>query len=772
MTFLHPALLWLLPLAAVPILLHLLTLHRLKTVELSTFRFLFDSYVQQRRRMQFLEALLAMLRALFIALLVLVFCRLVIRPNDAWSSLFGSGSGRDVVMLIDCSASMDAKTAGVSSLDRAKSRARFVAERLGPNDRLTLIRVGARPGEVFSRFSTDAEAIRTRIDDLKLTPGRGNIFAALMSIFGPEAPQRNNLSVYLFTDCQATGWREVRNQGLERLIPAGTRVVVVNVGASEPVANLAVIGDALREQRAIVGLPIILQARVAHHAKTGEPADVPLGVFVDEKEIARARLTLKPGETATRKIVYTPTEPGLHRGRFEISGKAIDRFPNDDSYLFTLNVVPRIKVVLVNGNPAPDPFENECLYLRSALTMNAPTEASGGRQPSDSNPAVSREFVRSLEVQEIPEAGLNPEVLRDASVVLLANCGQLNPQHFTWLRDFVQSGGGLLVFPGDKVNPQIYNDQFFPVPGILQQRLSGVKLGPPEGDPEKADTFERLADIDFAHPVLSVFDDPEARYLKAIRFYRRLAITLPAKRESTWPLAQFANGQPALVESRFGDGIAIIAAFPANTKWTNFPMKPEFVPLVLRLMSHAEHRPEVEAPSVVPAGSAVEFSVSSAWAPATGTVTDPANRTSPLTFERSVSRLLSTFEATTERGYYTAEVRSGRPEQPKASTLAFALNLAPEESDFATISESQLRDLLPGVDLTYLDSTAETQQKQSDLGNGREVWRPLIYVLFVLIAVEFLFATLGGRRSEGEQTLTARERLRRLVLAVSRSPGG
>ena len=72
MPFLHPALLWLLPLAAIPVVLHLLTLHRLKTVELSTFRFLFDSYLQQRRRMQFLEALLAMLRTLFLLLLVMM----------------------------------------------------------------------------------------------------------------------------------------------------------------------------------------------------------------------------------------------------------------------------------------------------------------------------------------------------------------------------------------------------------------------------------------------------------------------------------------------------------------------------------------------------------------------------------------------------------------------------------------------------------------------------------------------------------------------------
>src|SRR3954454_23828168 len=90
MSFLHLWMVWLRPLAALPILLHLLTLHRLRTVELPTFRFLFDSYVQQRRRMRFLEALLAMLRALFILFLVFLFSRPVVL---SWDHLFGASDG-------------------------------------------------------------------------------------------------------------------------------------------------------------------------------------------------------------------------------------------------------------------------------------------------------------------------------------------------------------------------------------------------------------------------------------------------------------------------------------------------------------------------------------------------------------------------------------------------------------------------------------------------------------------------------------------------------
>ena len=52
---------------------------------------------------------------------------------------------------------------------------------------------------------------------------------------------------------------------------------------------------------------------------------------------------------------------------------------------------------------------------------------------------------------------------------------------------------------GDRVaNPDLYNTQFFPVPGPQGERLTAVQLGKPEGDPDKPNTDEHLAGIDFA----------------------------------------------------------------------------------------------------------------------------------------------------------------------------------------------------------------------------------------------------------------------------------
>jgi hypothetical protein len=738
MTFLHPALLWLLPLAAVPVLLHLLTLHRLRTIELSTFRFLFDSYVQQRRRLRFLEALLAALRAFFLLGLVLLVSRPLVRP---WSRLFAGGSGRDVVFLVDCSASMNARRGGQSALDRARAAALAITDGLGPDDRLTLVRVGARADELFSRFARDATAVREKIAGLEVVPARANFFTALTHVFGPGAERLANPVVYVFTDGQRNGWNEVRDQGLGQLLPAGTPLYVVQVGAGEMTTNTAVVGQAPRRPHVLAGLPVTLLPRVVNYSKT-DTAEVTLRVLVEEEEIGRARLTLRPGEAKTHPIIYRPTEPGMVRGRFEINGAEPDSFPDDDQFLFALTVVPRVRVLLVNGNPSGDPLENEGLYLRTALASAEGERDRETGKPGDKEKARGSPF----EVREVPEHQVNQDTLRDASVVILANCGGFGGQHFGWLRDFVAAGGGLLIFPGDRVNPDVYNTQFFPVTGVQGDRLTAAQLRPPEGDPNQPGSIERLTVLDLAHPILSVFDDPDAHYLRTAHFARRFPIQLPEKPETTWTLAELSRGTPALVESRFREGRVLLAAFPASARWSNLPVKPEWVPLVLRMVSYLERRPPLEVPAAVPADGAAPVSVVGTWAPATGQITDPAGRTSALALERSAARLVGAYDRTDRRGYYTVDVKSAASGPPRHATGSFAVNLAPEESEVEQIREDELRGWLPDARVTLIDASAEAQQRFGSLGEERDdVWSWLIALVFVIIGVEFLLATRAGQ---------------------------
>lgn len=445
MLFLHPALMWLLPLAAIPVVLHLLALRRLKTVELSTYRFLFDTYIEQRRRIKLLEALLAILRTLFILLLVLVTARPLLQK---WHNFFGIGQSQEVVLLVDCSASMAARTAGLSALDRAKTTAKALVEQLPREDRVTLVRVTTKGEPVFSRFRADADSIRAKIDELEVTPAAANLFNGLTDALGSSQTEAAHASVYLLTDCQAAGWRELRDQPLEKLLPEGTKLTVVHTGSSEPMPNHAVLGNAPRRQQAIRGLPVLLQAKVANFSKT-ESAELPLSLIVDEKEVARAVVAVRPGQSVVRDMVYTPTEAGPHRARFEIPA---DRFPDDDTFLFNLQVSPQVKILLVNGQRSQDPLEDEALYLRAALSASDDSSTAAmlaGTLPGDA--------ARALEVREIAEGELNANNAQHVDVIILANCGGLHQQQFELLRSLVHGGTGLLIFPGERVNPEVYN---------------------------------------------------------------------------------------------------------------------------------------------------------------------------------------------------------------------------------------------------------------------------------------------------------------------------
>jgi hypothetical protein len=680
-------------------------------------------------------------------------------------------------MMVDCSASMEARTQGVSAIDRARAAAAAVASRLSPDSRLTLVRLTAKPTAVFSRFAGDPNFVHRALETISTSPSRANVFAGLTEILASDAYRRPRQTIYLFTDCQVSSWREIKEQGRFRELPTDGKLIVVNVGSNTPLSNRTIAGEPPVDARVVVGLPIVLRPQLVNHSKT-EPAHVTMRATVDDREIGQVAVHLKPNEATSQEIIYTPRTPGVQRGRFEISA---DAFPDDDTFMFTLHVVPAMKIVVVNGFSSPDPFQSESLFVMNALRTEPegqlPNSPVAGLGPSS-------DFIRSLDVHEISEAALTAAALDGASVVVLANTGGLNVQQCTWLREFTAGGGGLLIFPGDKVSHETYSKQLLAAPaGPLNpdggQRqpasrnasrssaaaspfdpLVDAVLGPPAGDLERSDSFEAFANISFAHPIFSVFGDSNERYFATAQFYRHFNIELPADPVGTWPLAYFRNGEPAIVESRLSRGTVLLTAFPANSKWSNLPLKPEFVPLLLQMVSYAMRPPDASVPSVVPAGTISELIVPINWAPVTGTVIQPNSKSTTIQFERSEGQLTAAFSDTAEKGYYDVKITGGAVEQPRDAVGSFAVNLSPEESDFEMISSDDLHSWFPDSQVSFVDASAQAELAAGKIGEEREVWRSLIAAMLLIIAIEFMLSTLNMARDRDRSGIT--ERIRHL----------
>ncbi|TLD71166.1 hypothetical protein FEM03_09675 [Phragmitibacter flavus] len=103
MTFLQPLLLWALPLAALPILIHLIHLHRRRTIPWAAMMFLFAAQKMNKGFTRLRQWLILALRTL--AVLALLF--MIARPlAGGWLGLTG-GSPDTVLILLDRSASME-----------------------------------------------------------------------------------------------------------------------------------------------------------------------------------------------------------------------------------------------------------------------------------------------------------------------------------------------------------------------------------------------------------------------------------------------------------------------------------------------------------------------------------------------------------------------------------------------------------------------------------------------------------------------------------------
>ena len=138
LAFLNPALLWALPLAAVPIIIHILNRRRFKKVQWAAMEFLLKAMKRNRKRLRMEQWIVLLLRVLAVMLLAL----LVARPQLGGGGLIGTRTHH--VVLLDDSASMTQISGSAVLFERGQDRVRQLADDLAKT----------RGGDLFSIVRT------------------------------------------------------------------------------------------------------------------------------------------------------------------------------------------------------------------------------------------------------------------------------------------------------------------------------------------------------------------------------------------------------------------------------------------------------------------------------------------------------------------------------------------------------------------------------------------------------------------------------------------
>jgi len=328
--FANPALLPWLALAAVPVVAHLLVKARPPIFRFGSLRFVRRvARSNLRLRKPWDWALLAA-RVLLILILVLLFSR----PRLFRGTVPSVGSRRNVILVVDASASMNAVEQARTRFSTACAEAAGVVAGLRAGDRANVIwlRRGARaefpaPGPNLNYL---AEQLRRATGSQEATDVRGGLAMAANQLEGLPGDSE----ICLISDFQATAWRD-----LKPTLPSHIRVTVLPV-ARVPLTNTAIVSLTCRSGRAVAGLPAVFDCEVQNFSTQPQALALTLnaGEFRENREIQLSA-------EERRVEAFTLSLP--ETGQVVVSAALTpDRFPADDERFLVCEVAPRLPVSL------------------------------------------------------------------------------------------------------------------------------------------------------------------------------------------------------------------------------------------------------------------------------------------------------------------------------------------------------------------------------------------------------------------------------------------
>jgi hypothetical protein len=563
MEFLNPLFLIGLLSAAVPLIIHLSRSRRTKKIRFSTTRFLTDQFLRSYRMSRLKELLLLASRMALCALFAMALAQPFLRPKG---QLLWGDRNRSIVFVIDNSASMGYRDNGVTLLEQAQDAAHQLANGMNEGDRASIVLAGRRaagPEILFHELTPETGDIRQAIDSIVVSGLGTDLSQAVVSAerLVTSGSAESSRELYVFSDLQETGW-EMLDEAEDVAGAADTNLFFVNVRPESP-RNLAVTAVQFAASRPMVGLPFTIRPHVRNQNEDVVDCDVEL--FVDGKKVGERQIeSLQSGRWSVPTFHHTFDSGGWHSGYVQVQDDTLDA---DNRRYFAFEVLDSINVLALNGAPSAVGRLDELFFLQAAL-------AAGSTR---TNP-INVDVVRS-------DGFLNND-LGNYPLVIMANVESLPSPAVEKLESFVDQGGSLLVFLGDKTNPSFYNQTFTGSNrlhgGLLPGKLAGV-----QGNPSAETYAAHIGETDGTHVVLAAFDEGEAGNLASVGL-KALWDFDPG--DST-VLMRTNAGSPLLCERGYGQGHVMLFGSTCDRDWTNFPVRPAFLPWIYRLVGYLCQEP-------------------------------------------------------------------------------------------------------------------------------------------------------------------------------------
>ena len=256
---------------------------------------------------------------------------------------------------------------------------------------------------------------------------------------------------------------------MQKIQARAKTAAIIDVG-QDGAENLAVEDLALADPIATTGHDTLFQAVLHNFGDTR--TDVPVravvrkaGADAEEAMDLPAVRELKGGEEVRVAFKYKFPDPGDYVVQFETDHDGLE---SDDARSVVVTVKDEVPVLLVNGKPAGQAYDQAAQYVSTAL-----------------NPFQDGKAHRAAHVVAVPkvitETQFADEGLGDLTpydCVFLCDMPRFTEAEARRLLDHVRRGGGVVFAVGDRVDLAAYNDVLFRAgAGLLPARLVEKQSG-------------------------------------------------------------------------------------------------------------------------------------------------------------------------------------------------------------------------------------------------------------------------------------------------------
>ena len=518
MTFLNPFVLFGLAAAAIPILLHLLNLRKLKTIDYSTLRFLKELQKTSIRKLKAQQIILLILRTLIVIFSVLAFSRPTIKST---LPSIGTHAKSSIIVVLDNSLSMDITDEDGNRFSKAKKLTSEILGALEEGDEMAFIPLSSLIKNRKRSFSRNFAWLKEEIDQCSVNPATASLNDGLRAAQGLlDASLHVNKEIYILTDLQQ---QEIHSLELDSIKLFDDKTSVFLLPSSE--SNNSIdqnisIDTAIFISRVYAkDKPVELQTKL-YNSSARDAKGIIVSVLFNGERVAQRTVDIGAGSYINVSLQGIPHTTGLIKGEIQIENDVLES-DNHRYFSFIISSAPKVALI---GNQLETDFISLSIAPHASLLKSYSANQSASVHFEDFDLLILATTLSQTEMQRI-----------DA---------------------YIQNGGSVLFFPSSTESI-----------AVQQQFFSGMGLGPIIFQEFSESNPGICISADRQHPILQgVFKgfNSESGLGDSPKIIKALCSQAGQSIISM-------QGGSFLNEIRRGEGKVMYCAVPPSPAWSSFP---------------------------------------------------------------------------------------------------------------------------------------------------------------------------------------------------------